>query len=249
VSDVVGYVLMIGVILVGVGVTATVGLDHIEGIQTGQTVEGAERGLALLERTFEELESSRAESRRSRFSLGRGRLVVNESGTDSGILVNVSGAHEGPTRYSLGAVEYRVENTRVAFEGGGAFRAGRDGRPVVVAEPTLECRDRSAIVSFTTVTGPANDRSYGGGDATIIVTERDRRLLFPKNRTGPDSQTTATGVNVSVDSPYGAAWNASLSESSDSWQQRADPGLGYRCEPDTGTVYVRQTVVNVSVRH
>jgi hypothetical protein len=160
--------------------------------------------------------------------------------------VNVSGTDGGPVRYPLGAVEYRVNDARVAFEGGGAFRAGRAGRAVAVADPSLRCGNRSAIVSFTTVRGPAADRSFGGGDATITVSERERRLRFPKNRTGADSQTRATGVNVSVDSPYAAGWNASLSET---WQSRTSPGLAYRCAPETGTVYVRQTVINVTVRH
>jgi hypothetical protein len=247
VSDLVGYVLMVAVILVGVGLTATVGVDAIEQARMNQHTQGAERGMELIDGHVDDLQQSQAAVRSTELALGGGGLSVNGSDARSAITVNVSGTGDSPTRYSMGSLTYRYGEAVVAFEGGGVFQRSPRGNPVTVAEPTLLCDDDRALVSVVTLQGPALNHNYGG-DVPLVFREHNSSVLFPVNRTGADSQAEATGVNVTVHSEHASAWNETLQDGSE-WAASSDPaGPRLRCVPDDGTVYVRRTVVNVTAR-
>lgn len=249
VSDLVGYVLMVAVILVGVGLTATVGVDRLEQAQLSQNTQGVERGMQLLEGNIDEIQSSRAESRTTTLSLSSGRVTINATDAPSSVLVNVSGTGDSPTRYRMGAITYRFDDGVVAYEGGGVFLRTFRGNPITSAEPTFICDDDRAIVSIVTLQGPAVNNSYGGAEADVVTRRNASRVLFPINRTGADSLDESTGVNVTVDSAHASAWRRYLLGGDQEWvEQSGPPNLQFRCEPTTGLVYVRQTVVNVSVR-
>lgn len=247
VSDIVGYILMVAVILVGIGLTATVGVDAIDQARLNQQTEGVERGMELLDGQVDDLQQSHAAVRSSELAVGRGQLSVNASGARSAITVNVSGTGDSPTRYPMGALAYRIEDATVAFEGGAVFHRSRRGNPIASAEPTLRCTDNGALVSIVTLQGQAMNRSYGGGAATVVLRNHENNVLFPVNRTGPESQGTATGVNVTILSSYASAWNRTIGDTG-AWERKSDPsGPSFHC-PEAATVYVRQTVVNVTVR-
>lgn len=249
VTDMVGYVLMVGVILVGVGLTATVGVGHLEDAQLTQNTRSIERGMLLVEDGLDEIQESQASSRSSSISLAGGDLSINGSDAPSSVLVNVSGTGDSPTRYRMGAMRYELEDTTVAYESGGVFLAAERGSPITRAAPTFICDDERAIVSIVTLQGAAANRSYAGGEADVVVRENASRVRFPVNRSGADSQARATGVNVTVDSAYAAAWRDYLLNDDQEWvEQPGGPNLRFRCAPSTELVYVRQTVVDVSVR-
>lgn len=247
VSDLVGYVLMVAVILVGVGLTATVGVDAIDQARMNQHLQGAERGMELVDGHIDDLQQSQAAVRSTELALGGGQLSVNASDARSAITVNVSGTGDSPTRYSMGALTYRHGDAVVASEGGGVFRRSPRGNPVAVAEPSFRCDDDRAIVSLVTLQGRAVNHSYGG-DVTLVLRAHTSSVLFPVNRTGADSQAESTGVNLTIHSEHASAWNETLKDGTQ-WQASSDPaGPRLRCAPDDGTVYVRQTVLNVTAR-
>jgi FlaG/FlaF family flagellin (archaellin) len=247
VSDLVGYVLMVAVILVGVGLTATVGVDAIDQARMNQQTQSAERGMELIDGHVDDLQQSQAAVRSTELALGRGQLSVNGSDARSAITVNVSGTGDSPTRYSMGALTYRHGDAVVAFEGGGVFHRSPRGNPVAAAEPTLLCDDDRALVSLVSLQGRALGHSYGG-DVTLVLREHNSSVLFPVNRTGAESQAEATGVNVTIHSEHASAWNETLRDGSQ-WQASSDPaGPRLRCAPADGTVYVRRTVINVTAR-
>ena len=137
----------------------------------------------------------------------------------------------------------------VAYESGGVYLDTFQGDSLVRAEPSFVCDGERAIVSVVTLQGPAAGGSYGGANADIVARTNESRVLFPRNRSGVDSVAESTGVNVTVDSAYEGAWRAALLDGGQGWNQ-TEPSR-YRCEPDSGTtmpVYVRQTVVDMSLR-
>lgn len=248
VSDLVGYVLMVAVILVGVGLTASIGVDHLERSQLGQNTQSVEQSMELLEGSLDEVQQSHAAVRSSSLPLEHGRLSLNASSQPSAVRVNVSGVGDSPTTYRMGAISYRMDGTTVAYEGGGVFRRPDRGNPVTVAEPTFLCGKDRAIVSVVTLRGPAVNRSYSGGDATLRVRENASYVRFPVNRTGPESLDRSVGVNVTVESDFAGAWADYLTGSDQHWSGATTPAGTVECRPTSGHVIVRQTVVDVSVR-
>lgn len=251
VSDLVGYVLMVGVILVGVGLTAGLGVDHLERAQLTQNSNSVEQAMELLADNLEELQESRSTVRTTTMSLNRGQVVIAAGSDPSAVAVNVTGT--GATNETLdvdmGAISYELDDAVVAYESGGVYLDSFQGSTLVRAEPSFVCDGERAIVSVVTLQGPAAGGSFGGANADIVARANDSRVLFPRNRSGVDSLGQSTGVNVTVDSAYEDAWRAALLEGDQDWTQ-IGPSR-YRCEPDSGTtmpVFVRQTVVNMSVR-
>ncbi len=248
VSDLVGYVLMVAVILVGIGLTASVGVDHLERNQLDQNTQSVEQAMVLLEGNMDEVQQSHAAVRSSSLSLDHGRLSLNASARPSNVRVNVSGVGDSPTSYRMGALSYRLDETTVAYEGGGVFLRSDRGHPVTVAEPTFICDPDRAIVSVVTIRGPAVNRSYGGGDATIRVRENASYVRFPVNRTGPDSLDRSVGVNVTIASEFDGAWTEYLTRNGQHWSGADTPAGTFECRPASGHVIVQQAVVDVSVR-
>lgn len=250
VSDLIGYVLMVGVILVGVGLTATVGVDHLESAQLSQNARGVEHTMELLENDLDEIQAARAAVRSTTLSISSGQLGVAAGSSPSAMTVNVSGTGDSPTTYQMGTIAYDFDGGVVAYEGGGVFLRTRGGNAIDTASPTVRCNDDRAVVSIVRLQGPAAGHSYGGSIARLQATENRSVLRFPENRSGPGSIGTSTGVNVTVDSEFESGWRSYLLGSDQAWTTDPTTSWDYRCEPPGGgtmPVYVRQTVLNVSV--
>lgn len=253
ISDLVGYVLMVGVIFVGVGLTATIGVDHIESAQLDRNVEGVERAMELLEGNVDEIQTARSSVRTTSLSVSSGSIAIEAGAGSTAVTVNVSGGGDSPTTYRMGSVTYRFDGGAVAYEGGGVFRRtdAAGSTALVRAAPTFICRDDRAIVSIVTLQGPATGRSFSGGSIQLQVRENASRTLFPKNRTGPGSLDSSTGVNVTIEnSGFAGGWGDYMEASDQEWATDSGTSWDYRCEPPGGgpmPVYVRQTVVNMTV--
>lgn len=184
-------------------------------------------------------------------SLNRGQLAIAAGSDPSAVSVNVTGtgATNETLELDMGAIAYELDDSVVAYESGGVFLDTFRGNALVRAQPSFVCDGERAIVSVVTLQGPAAGGSFGGANADIVARANDSRVLFPRNRSGVDSVDKSTGVNVTVDSAYEGGWRAAFLDGGQDWTQ-IGPSR-YRCEPDSGTtmpVYVRQTVVNMSVR-
>ncbi len=241
---------MVGVILVGVGLTATVGIDHLESAQLSQNARGIEQSMELLEDDIDEIQSARAAVRTTSLSLNSGGLTIAAGSSPSTVTVNVSGTGDSPTTYTMGAIAYEFDGGVAAYEGGGVFLRTRGGNAIPRAEPTFICGNDRAVVSIVTLQGPATGGSYSGSVVRLRATENRSELRFPENRSGPGSLDTSTGVNVTIDSRFESGWNRYMLGSDQAWQTDASTPWNYRCEPSGGgtmPVYVRQTVVNMSV--
>lgn len=255
VSDLVGYVLTVGVLLMSVGIVSTVGVDVLDEAQGNQNAQSVERGMLLLETNFEEVIESRAERRATTLSLSTGRLSVAAGNAPSNVTINVTGVAQGPSNYPLGTIRYRFDEATVAFEGGGLFKNQTRGTAFVRTEPNFVCEDDDgdgdvdrAFLTVVTLDGPAVGSSSGGGTVDVVARATEREVTFPVNRVGPNSIDESTGVTVRINSTFQMAWEEYLTGD----QRWTKVGTNeYRCESPSGSpmsVYVRQVVVEVSVR-
>lgn len=249
-SDLVGYVLTVSILLLGVGVVSTVGVDVIDRAQGIQSAQSVESGMLLLDANVDEVVESRAEVRTTTLSLATGQVGIVTGSAPSTVTVNVSGIGDTPTTYDVGTITYRLEDATLAYEGGGVFKNETRGNAILRAEPTFHCSADRAVVSIVTFQGSAAGRGLGGATAGISTRENASRVLFPINRTGPDSIGQSTGVNVTIDSAYEDAWRDHFLSDDQAWVEDPATDDKYRCEATAGStmpVYVRQSVLNVSV--
>ncbi|MEF8784919.1 MAG: hypothetical protein V5A45_03220 [Haloarculaceae archaeon] len=250
VSDAVGYVLTFSVVVVAVATASGVGFEQLEAIQENEEITNAERAFQLIEQNFDQIQQSQAQSRRSEIALESGdlRLLEPSSTSTMSITINVSDGSQVTRTVRMNTLQYEVDETTIAFEGGAVFYQDENQNTILEDGPELFCRNRGsdpgrAIVSVVRLDGQS-DVAFSGGTIGITGEYNGTRLLFPLNRTGQDSAGDATNVTVEIDSEYSGAWADHFTDDETGWQQLgADT---YRCDDDHGIqVFVRQTRLDV----
>lgn len=219
VSEVVGVVLLVGLVLLGAVAVVLVG---------GSAVEENERQATLAQAEHSMVEFG---DRADRASPGEGpeRVDVGLSGrngefsrSDDGWLrvnLTTNGGTAVLSNRSLGAVVYEDGDAAVGYQGGGVFRA-EGGHAVVLSAPGVEYTDETLSVTYSSLDG---DR---GLDGAVGVAAMDRSRAFPARqaRAGPTvgGDAVAPGnvtnplstaqVSVTVKSRFYRAWGSYFEE-------------------------------------
>ena len=246
VSDLVGFVLTVGIILTGVGIVATVGVDQVERIQGTQDVENAERAVTVLAGNVEQLQESRATVLTSELAVHNGRLAIGAGAGPSNLTIDVSGTDVTLGERPMRTISYRTGDTRIVYEGGTVIRDNANGESIAVREPPFTCSSNRAVISFVEIHEEDTGQGYSGATASITTRTNESRILFPRNRSGEDSLGESTGVTLTVNSDHEAAWSETLRGAG--WELTGTPGE-YECtgESTNTPVFVRKTIVDISI--
>jgi len=109
----------------------------------------------------------------------------------------------------LGALTYESGERRVALQGGGVWRAGREGT-VQVQQPALKHRNRTLNVPITKLHGT----DAASGSPTIVLQDGGTTTVYPN---GSDTYSDGAGfrnpidrgtIRVAVSGPYYESWGA-----------------------------------------
>lgn len=242
-SDLVGFVLVFAIILAAVGATLAVGQGNLEDIRDREQSRNGARALVLLSQQFDEVESGSASVRTGRVNVDRGTLSVDNRTAVRVTVDDDSGTTMVDRTVPTRALTYRLEGTTAAYESGAVVqRQANSPRGVLRARPQFTCEDDRAYVSVVTITGDTGT-ALSGGTASVTTRLADRRVVYPRNRSG--SGTADDAANVTVEFP-------GLSEES-AWRWLAEDGgwetnggAQYWCDGVDSAV-VRQTVVEVEL--
>ncbi|MFC7197070.1 hypothetical protein ACFQL4_24515 [Halosimplex aquaticum] len=235
--NMVGFTLTFAIIVVSVGLVATMGYPQIDNLSQTERLDNAEAGMELVASNFEQLQEQRATVRTNELSLSGGSLTVIEGPT---VTVEAENTDFART-YSVGGLQYAHEGTTITYENGGVFRTYGEGNVAIVDRPSMTCTEDRAVVSVVRVV-PESTTKTGADYVSISGAAQTRELHFPINRTGPDSMAAADELRVSVSS-RSIAWNRHF-EDAGNWT--AGPTAGtFRCD-GIEAMYVRETVVSVS---
>ncbi|MEF8780215.1 MAG: hypothetical protein V5A46_06025, partial [Haloferacaceae archaeon] len=198
-SAVVGYVLVIGLSLAVVGVVVTMGGMAITDVQESAQASQAETSMTEFDSRAAQV--ALGDSPRQSFRLGGdGDVSVDE---DAG-RIQVRWVNETDTELiadeDLGAVVYDSGDRRIAYQGGGVWRA-ENNRSRMVSPPEYHYRDRTLTFPIIRVTGNASGAS-SGDQIDLRKTGFDHH--FPnENRSNP---LEGGHVQVEVTSDYHHGW-------------------------------------------
>lgn len=256
-SDALGYALTLSVVIVTVLGVATVGFDQLAEFQTSEQITNSERAFRLIEQSFDQIQQSQAETRRSEINLHRGSLrLVEPPPGSSQVTVTVEGTGVSRT-VPLNVLQYDIDDTVIGYESGAVFYSDENNNDVLEDGPEMYCRERGnapgrAIISTVTINGN-NNSLYQGGVIGITGKRNESRLLFPRNRTGADSldetldPSNDVTVRVQIDSRFDEAWEQYFLDQASGWTDVTGSPNTYECSDDDGlAVYVRQTTLNIS---
>ncbi|QSG12055.1 putative pilin/flagellin [Halapricum desulfuricans] len=252
-SDVVGFVLMFGIILTSVGLVATFGLSELESFNENQQLNNAERTFDLITRSFTELEESQATTRTDAIDLSGGSLTLSPS---SSATVNVT-ADSGKTyteSFPLNALVYENNDIRIGYESGALFRVQeRSDAGLITSGPGFVCSDGTAILSFVTLEGDTERQI--GGEGTLRVTGRlaDQTLLYPVSSSGTGNASTVDTIEVELTfsgESRAREWANYFENADGDWTVtgESDTSVTVQCgaSTDLDSVYIRRSIISIA---
>jgi len=209
VSEVVGIVLLFGLVLAGAAIVLVTGMEASDGIQEENRLEAAETSMQEFDsrisslsdgREVTTLDATNSPNRKS------GSVSVNES--ESRVTFRLNGTDACSASVELGSIRYTDDSGRwVAYEGGGVWR-NDGGRTVMASPPDLDYVN--GTVNFV-----ANNISGRVDTTSDVKATRDVPESAEQTRTFMEELlTTSSGepcmpretLHVEVTSPYYRAW-------------------------------------------
>lgn len=224
VSELVGFVIVFGIIISSVGVLYVTGFSAMGDYQEHEQTKNAERALdAFAENVNDMVQTNGITYRAGELNLRQGTITTTNGGTT----LAVTNASQTTWVNSSGSFSYEHEGTTIVYEGGAIVRSNDNG-DWAVREPPIRCTSDVAIVSLVELQG----------DETAVMSHGSREIVATQR--GTDVESFDGNVSIFVDSPRQAAWNLTLTSSG--WEP--GPGDGeYVC--DTNEAVVRKTTILV----
>ncbi|WP_247731679.1 DUF7289 family protein [Halovivax limisalsi] len=235
VSEVVGFVVVFGIIIGSVGILYTTGFGAMEEFRENEQQRNADYAFDALAENFNDLVRNDGIRQRSgELNLRKGTIEVGSSNVVKEVTVDgtdVLEPHLNDTgRSDIGSFTYEYEGTTVAYQGGAVTKVTDSGE-LAVRNPPMQCIDgETAIVSLVVV----------DGDPPRLTSSSGREITASKRAT-----TVVRGNSVDIvlgTSPAEPAWNRSLSE-----QGFSGSGNTFTCGGgSSGSVVVRITTVEIA---
>lgn len=166
VSEVLGYVLVISIVMVMVAVVMTTGIGGLESSQQAEQVNNMERGFDVLSHNIGQLTTGDAPSRATELRLVDGTLAFEERTT---ITVKQNDQPIGNVSIEPYPIAYESDaGTKIVYEAGAIIRTDNNRSTMLQAPPFVFSND--GIVIHGVLTRPAADSADSAdGDGTILV--------------------------------------------------------------------------------
>jgi len=207
-SGIIGYVILMGLVLVAATLTVYAGSTAIGQLQSDQTDVNAQTTMEGVDSELSTLAAS-DESSRARLSVGtldRGDVTLVRDGS---INVTVNGNGTCATTVPLSSIRYEnADGERVAYEAGGVWRATDNGS-AMQTPPDVRFRNGSLDIAVVNMTGELDGETtplFHDANSSRRESARRSRQLFAGSCARP------TNVTLTVESDFATAWGAYLED-------------------------------------
>ena len=198
VSEVLGYVLVIGIVTITVGVVMTLGIGGLEAAQQAEQINNMERGFDVLAHNVEELADRNAPTRATELRIATGSLsfgtptTINVSVDDE--LVREQSVVSEPIVYDSGT------GTQIVYDSGAVIRSD-GGYSTMLSEP------RFIFANDTVLIGGIQTRPTAG---TIESTSEPGTMLIRGEYLGTlvesENVEDKEAIVIDVETEYPQAW-------------------------------------------
>jgi len=237
VRNIIGLTLTFSIIIVSVGLTATLGYQQLDDVSQAERVENARAGFEGVAGSLERLQQQRSVVATNELDLAGGSLTVT-----NGTTMTLRSTENFNRTVSTGGLRYRIGDASFTYEAGALFRTDSRGNSVMIAQPTMSCTSDRAVISVVRVEPEASSQ-FAGEVVSVSATAQTSELMYPLNRTGQDSAGDAEEANITVGSPRSRAWERYF-ETTGNWTQSSSLPDTYVCDA-VDAVYVRRTNVSI----
>ncbi|PHQ37853.1 hypothetical protein DJ69_15095 [Halorubrum persicum] len=201
-SEVIGAVLLLGLTITAVGITAGIGANALADAQASADIERIEGSMTQVDSKASLVAHGGSTSQRVRLDPGRSADVRADG--DAGVMrieveaeTETGGTETVTKNVTLGVVVYERGDDRVAYQGGGVWRSNGEGS-WMISPPEFHYRGDTLTLPLVTVDGD------GLLDDSAVVTGGHPVGLFPSENVS--NPLLGGNVTITVESEYAEGW-------------------------------------------
>lgn len=212
VSDVIGFVLIVSIVLTTVGAVYVTGFSGLEDARQAEAANNVERAFDVFDDNMADIYRSGAPNRATEFKLSDSQIGVGSTSTT--IEVEITGNSNDEGAVDVNPVTYTMQDgdTRYVYELGAVFRENRDGAVMIEEPPFLFEQDRTVLQYV--VTRSQTSQSRAGSTTVLVRGERTSRVVKQTPRVGVDGY--GAELTVTTTPKRAPAWERYL-ESEIGW--------------------------------
>jgi len=210
VSEVIGYMLLLGIIVTSVGLVSVLAIPIIEDAKEDAYLKNMEQGFTVLDSKVSLVALGKSPAQLVQMNCPKGDITVYDQNT-SHITVTYTDFGNSYEIYneSLGTIQYQLGENKIAYEGGGVFRKyPGEGDPVTITPPEFHYNGETLTLPIIKVEG---NQSVGGTGVINIYLKSNNtpNVLYPNpdldsNYTNP--LTVGKTISVVIKSDYYMGW-------------------------------------------
>ncbi|MBW6519242.1 MAG: hypothetical protein K0A89_12180 [ANME-2 cluster archaeon] len=219
VSEVVGYIMLLGVIVSAVGLISVLAFPIIEDAKEDAYLKNMEQGFTVMDSKVSLVALGKSPAQLIQMYSTKGDISVYDQNT-SHITVSFNKLNNSYEIYnqSLGTIQYQLGENKIAYEGGGVFRKyPGEGDPVTITPPEFHYNGETLTLPIIKVDGNQSIGSSGVINL-YLVSNNTPNVLYPNpdfnsNYTNP--LTVGNTISVVIKSDYYMAWAKYIEERTD----------------------------------
>ncbi|MCK5660463.1 MAG: hypothetical protein KAH86_03820 [Methanosarcinales archaeon] len=211
VSEVLGYILIFGMVVTMVGLIFTVAMPSIEDAQERAYIESIKRGITVLDSKASMVALGESPSQTISIDSKGGIFGVNESASYISIMMNGTGMpiFNG----TLGTLTYELDDTVIAYEGGGVWMKYPQGDAIMLSPPEFHYNGETLTLPIIRLRG--NEYTSGTGTVQFKVAKNSSEIRFPNaiiNSSFVNPVAGSKDIQITITSDYYKAWAKYMDE-------------------------------------
>lgn len=241
VSDLVGFAVIFGVVILSITLIYTVGLTALDDLQHDEAMNNAGRAFDIVAENLADIHQDGAPARSTELQFGGGQVSL--TGQAKIELVARGTAGPGVNISSSTPITYHSRETAFYYVSGAVIRSDR-GNSVMVLEPPFRFGADRTVISLVK-TRAAGDTDSIGGQGTARLAAK-RQVIGSPARTGTvRNGTNDVTFNVSVTSPGYRAWGRYFEHEGLTREEVDAANNTVVYSHTTSELYVRKTTIEV----
>ena len=235
VSETIGFILILGIIMTSIGIITAYGYPILEKTQENTQFQSTEQGFLVLQSNMKMVALDQSPIKTIKMGLGDGSITANSSQGRIRVNVDSAGAYEFDVL--PGVIEYEKNGRKIAYENGGVWEFYPAGGTVRLSDPKIYVRevggDTIVSISIINISGPLS--SVGGASGSIVA---------EYNNAGNPSINSTNTVQIEVTSDYADAWERYFNEIVNTTGSNSVVNTGPPANIVTATIDYDKLIVN-----
>ncbi|MDF1557503.1 MAG: hypothetical protein P1P80_04905 [ANME-2 cluster archaeon] len=219
ISEVIGYILLLGIIVISVGLVTMLAMPIIEDAKENAYLKNMEQGFTVLDSKASLVALGKSPTQLVQMYSQAGDITVYNQSTSHMTVSLINGSNTSDTieiyNESLGTVVYRLGENRIAYEGGGVFRKyPGEGDPIAITPPEFYYNGETLTLPIIRVD---SNQSVGGSGVVsmYLISNNTPNVLYPNTDLDPEFRNPlliGKTIDVVIRSDYYMGWAKYIEE-------------------------------------